>query len=84
MALWYVQCQHAVMKRRVQYQSLKIVDGLPLVNEEHKPVLIRFLFRKVNVVGRIRDGEESIFIPMDDTGSSKGYRIHKQPLTHIC
>lgn len=55
------------------YSPLKILGGHPIVKEACKPLLARLLFQKVNGVGRIRDREESIFMPMDDgTGFSKG------------
>ncbi|KAI1614591.1 eukaryotic translation initiation factor 3 subunit B [Exophiala viscosa] len=50
-----------------------VVDGLPVVNEEQKSKLIKFLSKRLNSVGRIKDGEESIFMPMNDQGNSEGF-----------
>ncbi|ETI28772.1 hypothetical protein G647_01223 [Cladophialophora carrionii CBS 160.54] len=50
-----------------------VIDGLPLVNQEQKAKLIKFLLKRLNSVGRIKDGEESIFMPMNDEGMSEGF-----------
>ncbi|KAK5050948.1 Translation initiation factor 3 subunit b [Exophiala bonariae] len=50
-----------------------VIDGLPIVTEEQKPRLIKFLLKRLNTVGRIKDGEESIYMPMSDAGSSEGF-----------
>ncbi|KAK4936256.1 Translation initiation factor 3 subunit b [Elasticomyces elasticus] len=50
-----------------------VVDGLPVVTEEQKSKLIKFLLKRLNSVGRIKDGEESIFMPMNDQGNSEGF-----------
>jgi translation initiation factor 3 subunit B len=48
-----------------------VIDGLPVVTEESKPKLIKFLLRKLNAVGRTR--EDSIFMPIGDDGNSHRY-----------
>jgi translation initiation factor 3 subunit B len=48
----------------------QVIDGLPIVNTEQKPKLIKFLLRKLNSVGHTR--EDAIFMPMNDKGSSEG------------
>ncbi|KAG9785678.1 translation initiation factor eIF-3b, partial [Aureobasidium melanogenum] len=50
-----------------------VIDGLPIVSEEQKPKLIKFLLKRLNSVGRIKDGEESIFMPMNEQGMSEGF-----------
>lgn len=47
-----------------------VIDGLPIVSEEQKPKLIKFLLKKLNSVGKIR--EDAIFMPLDDSGMSEG------------
>ncbi|QUC20987.1 uncharacterized protein UV8b_05228 [Ustilaginoidea virens] len=50
------------------YDAFVVVDGLPKVNEEQKPKLIKFLLKKLNSVGRTR--EDLIYMPMDENGES--------------
>lgn len=50
------------------YDTFVVIDGLPEVNEEQKPKLVKFLLKKLNTVGRAR--EESIHMPMGDDGKS--------------
>jgi translation initiation factor 3 subunit B len=45
-----------------------VVDGLPVVTEETRPKLIKFLMRKLNAVGTIKD--DSIHMPIGDDGNS--------------
>lgn len=45
-----------------------VIDGLPEVNDEQKPKLVKFLLKKLNTVGRTR--EDLIFMPMGDNGKS--------------
>jgi translation initiation factor 3 subunit B len=49
--------------------SFVVVDGLPEVNAETKPKLIKFLKRKLDPVGRVR--EESIYMPLGEDGKSE-------------
>ncbi|KAI9850561.1 MAG: Translation initiation factor 3 subunit b [Thelocarpon superellum] len=48
-----------------------VIDGLPLVPEENKSRLVKFLLRKLNTVGKTK--EEAIFMPMGSDGLSEGY-----------
>ncbi|KAI9697578.1 MAG: Translation initiation factor 3 subunit b [Candelina mexicana] len=48
-----------------------VIDGLPVVPEDSKQKLVKFLLRKLNTVGKTR--EEAIFMPMNDNGMSEGY-----------
>merc|ERR1712000_121543 len=50
-----------------------VIDGLPIVNADQKSKLVKFLLKRLNSVGRIKDGEESIFMPMNDQGMSEGF-----------
>ena len=56
----------------VSAKSSKVIDGLPIVNNEQKPKLVKFLLKRLNTVGRIKDGEDSVFMPMGDQGQSEG------------
>jgi hypothetical protein len=51
----------------------QVIDGLPIVNQDQKPKLIKFLLKKLNTAGKIKDGEGSVFMPMNDEGMSEGY-----------
>ncbi len=46
-----------------------VVDGLPEVTAETKPKLIKFLRRKLEPVGKVR--EESIHMPLGEDGKSE-------------
>jgi translation initiation factor 3 subunit B len=48
-----------------------VIDGLPTVEEDAKPKLIKFLKRKLDAAGRIRD--ESIHMPLGEDGKSMKY-----------
>ncbi|EER29822.1 hypothetical protein CPC735_011400 [Coccidioides posadasii C735 delta SOWgp] len=48
-----------------------VIDGLPIVPEESKPKLIKFLLKKLNTVGRTR--EDAIFMPLNEKGMSEGF-----------
>ena len=48
-----------------------VIDGLPVVLEEKKPALIKFLLKKLNTVGKAR--EDSVFMPLDESGKSEGF-----------
>ncbi|RYO78396.1 hypothetical protein DL766_009547 [Monosporascus sp. MC13-8B] len=50
------------------YDTFVVIDGLPQVNEEQKPKLVKFLLKKLNSVGRTR--EDLIYMPMGDDGKS--------------
>lgn len=47
-----------------------VIDGLPIVPEDSKQKLVKFLLRKLNTVGKTK--EESIFMPLNDKGMSEG------------
>ncbi|KAM3505391.1 hypothetical protein MY11210_007982 [Beauveria gryllotalpidicola] len=53
------------------YDTFVVIDGLPVVNEEQKPKLVKFLLKKLNTVGKAR--EDSIYMPMGDNDKSLGF-----------
>lgn len=49
-----------------------VVDGLPKVPDENKPKLIKFILRKLNSVGKVKD--DGVFMPLnEETGQTEGY-----------
>ena len=61
-----------------------MVDGLPVVPEESKPKLVKFVMKKLNAVGKVK--EDGFFMPVNDQGKTEGYvsgYTHMKPeLTH--
>ena len=49
-----------------------VADGLPIVPKENAAKLKKFILRKLNSVGKVRDGEEGIFMPVDENGMTEG------------
>jgi translation initiation factor 3 subunit B len=47
-----------------------VIDGLPVVPEDSKQKLIKFLLRKLNTVGNT--SEDAVFMPVSDKGMSEG------------
>jgi len=48
-----------------------VVDGLPEVTEATKPKLIKFLKRKLDAAGKVK--EDSIYMPLGEDGKSERY-----------
>ena len=48
-----------------------VIDGLPIVPEESRPKLVKFLLRKLNAVGHT--SEDAVFMPINDKKMSEGY-----------
>ncbi|KAJ5386274.1 hypothetical protein N7509_008815 [Penicillium cosmopolitanum] len=48
-----------------------VIDGLPVVPEDSKQKLIKFLLRKLNTVGNT--SEDAVFMPVSDKGMSEGF-----------
>ncbi|KAI9796128.1 MAG: Translation initiation factor 3 subunit b [Piccolia ochrophora] len=48
-----------------------VIDGLPVVAEDAKPRLVKFVLKKLNTVGKTR--EDAIFMPLNDEGMTEGY-----------
>ena len=53
------------------YDTFVVIDGLPEVNAEQKPKLVKFLLKKLNTVGKTK--EEAIHMPMGEDGKSMRY-----------
>ena len=48
-----------------------VIDGLPVVPEESKNKLVKFLLKKLTTVGKTR--EDAIYMPMNEKDMSEGY-----------
>ncbi|KAL4884430.1 eukaryotic translation initiation factor 3 subunit B [Aspergillus karnatakaensis] len=48
-----------------------VIDGLPVVPEENRQKLIKFLLRKLNTVGHT--SEDAVFMPLSDKGVTEGF-----------
>ncbi|KAF1950666.1 eukaryotic translation initiation factor-like protein 3 subunit B [Byssothecium circinans] len=51
--------------------SFVVVDGLPVVPEESKSKLVKFILRKLNTVGKVK--EDGVHMPVGDDGKTEGY-----------
>lgn len=51
-----------------------VIDGLPVVPEESKPKLVKFLLKRLNSVGTVdnKGDEPNIFMPMNEKNMSEG------------
>jgi translation initiation factor 3 subunit B len=47
-----------------------VVDGLPVVPEDNRAKLTKFLLRKLNSVGKVK--EDGVFMPLNDDGQTEG------------
>lgn len=48
-----------------------VIDGLPVVPEESRQKLIKFLLRKLNTVGHT--SEDAVFMPLNDKNTTEGF-----------
>ncbi|KAL9076779.1 MAG: hypothetical protein Q9161_000764 [Pseudevernia consocians] len=48
-----------------------VVDGLPVVPEDSKPKLVKFLVKQLNKAGKVK--EDGFFMPVNDKGMTEGY-----------
>lgn len=48
-----------------------VIDGLPVVPEDSKAKLVKFVLRKLNSVGKVKD--EGVHMPVGDNGKTEGY-----------
>lgn len=48
-----------------------VIDGLPVVPEDSKDRLIKFVLRKLNSVGKVK--EDGVHMPVGDSGKTEGY-----------
>lgn len=47
-----------------------VIDGLPVVPDDSKDRLIKFVLRKLNSVGRVKD--DGVHMPVGDSGKTEG------------
>lgn len=47
-----------------------VIDGLPVVPEDSRQKLVKFLLRKLNTIGHT--SEDAVFMPLNDKGMSEG------------
>lgn len=52
-----------------------VIDGLPVVPEESRQKLIKFLLRKLSAVGHT--SEDAVFMPVNDKNMSEGYVLRE-------
>lgn len=48
-----------------------VIDGLPIVSEDARPKLVKFILKKMKTVGDT--SEDAFYMPMNDQGMSDGY-----------
>lgn len=48
-----------------------VIDGLPVVPEDSKAKLVKFVLRKLNSVGKVK--EDGVHMPVGDDGKTEGY-----------
>lgn len=48
-----------------------VIDGLPIVPEDSKSKLVKFLLKKLNTVGKTK--EDAIYMPLNEKKMSEGY-----------
>ena len=48
-----------------------VIDGLPVVPEDSKSKLVKFVLRKLNSVGKVK--EAGVYMPVNDSGKTEGY-----------
>ncbi|KAF6232305.1 hypothetical protein HO173_009410 [Letharia columbiana] len=48
-----------------------VVDGLPVVPEDSKPKLVKFLVKQLNKAGKVK--EDGFFMPTNNKGMTEGY-----------
>ncbi|KAJ4344437.1 Translation initiation factor 3 subunit b [Didymosphaeria variabile] len=48
-----------------------VIDGLPVVPEDSKAKLVKFVLRKLNSVGKVK--EDGVHMPVSDDGKTEGY-----------
>lgn len=53
-----------------------VVDGLPVVPEDSKPKLVKFLIKQLNKAGKVK--EDGFFMPLNESKMTEGY---VRPLT---
>ena len=56
-----------------------VIDGLPVVPEDSKAKLVKFVLRKLNSVGKVK--EDGVHMPVSDDGKTEGY-VDLWPYAH--
>lgn len=51
--------------------SFVVIDGLPVVPDDSKAKLVKFILRKLNSVGKVKD--DGVHMPVGDDGKTEGY-----------
>ena len=59
------------MKLDEGLDTFVVIDGLPIVPEESRQKLIKFLLRKLTTAGNT--SEDAVFMPINDKNMSEGY-----------
>ena len=48
-----------------------VIDGLPVIPKDSRDKLIKFLLRKLQPAGKVKD--DSVFMPVNEKGMTEGY-----------
>lgn len=59
------------MKLEEGLDAFVVIDGLPVVPEDSRQKLIKFLLRKLSAVGHT--SEDAIFMPLNEKNMTEGY-----------
>lgn len=51
-----------------------VADGLPVVPQDSKPKLVRYLMKQLHKAGKVK--EDGFFMPVNDKGMTEGYGLH--------
>ena len=57
-----------------------VIDGLPVVPEDSKQKLIKYLLKKLASAGKTK--EDATFMPLNDQGMTQGYQTAFPPILH--
>lgn len=50
-----------------------VADGLPVVPEDSKPKLVKYLVKLLNKAGKVK--EDGFFMPVNEKGMTEGYDL---------
>lgn len=59
-----------------------VVDGLPVVEEDKRQKLIKFLLKRLNTVGKTK--EDAVHMPLNEKNMTEGYGQMKLPDLVLC
>jgi hypothetical protein len=59
-----------------------VIDGLPVVPEDSKGKLVKFVLRKLNSVGKVK--EDGVHMPVGDDGKTEGYVLRTREHERSC